>query len=63
MMDRYKHQTTKLDQFFLCKDSAWATRDISYGKIVGEVKTTYTFYYKTNKLENDGLFLKEFLGL
>lgn len=42
--------------------SAWATKILPNGEIVGEVTKPYTFHYKTNKPEKDGLFCERIFG-
>ncbi|KAH0858375.1 hypothetical protein HID58_086636, partial [Brassica napus] len=42
--------------------SAWATKKIPNGEILGEVTKPYTFHYKTNKREKDGLFCERIFG-
>ncbi|KAL8472425.1 hypothetical protein ACS0TY_029580 [Phlomoides rotata] len=42
--------------------SAWATKILPNGEIVGEVTKPYTFHYKTNKPEKGGLFCERIFG-
>ena len=41
---------------------AWANKILPNGEIVGEVTKPYTFHYKTNKPEKDGLFCERISG-
>ncbi|KAL3613064.1 DNA-directed RNA polymerase subunit beta' [Castilleja foliolosa] len=40
----------------------WAAKILPNGEIVGEVTKPYTFHYKTNKPEKDGLFCERIFG-
>ncbi|KAG5585928.1 hypothetical protein H5410_046362 [Solanum commersonii] len=42
--------------------SVWATKMLPNVEIVGEVTKPYTFHYKTNKLEKNGLFCERIFG-
>nr|QWL16034.1 RNA polymerase beta' subunit [Plantago macrorhiza] len=58
MIDRYKHQQLRIGLVSPQQISAWATKILPNGEVVGEVTKPYTFHYKTNKPEKDGLFCK-----
>lgn len=62
MIDRYKHQQLRIGSVSPEQISAWAEKILPNGKIVGEVKKPYTFHYKTNKPEKDGLFCERIFG-
>nr|YP_010407997.1 RNA polymerase beta' subunit [Lycopus europaeus]URF20971.1 RNA polymerase beta' subunit [Lycopus europaeus] len=62
MIDRYKHQQLRIGLVSPQQISAWATKILPNGKIVGEVTKPYTFHYKTNKPEKDGLFCERIFG-
>nr|YP_010550708.1 RNA polymerase beta' subunit [Sonerila obliqua]UTM92853.1 RNA polymerase beta' subunit [Sonerila obliqua] len=62
MIDRYKHQQLRIESVSPQKISAWATKILPNGEIVGEVTKPYTFHYKTNKPEKDGLFCERIFG-
>nr|QJS33400.1 RNA polymerase beta' subunit [Wenchengia alternifolia] len=62
MIDRYKHQQLKIGLVSPQQISAWATKILPNGEIVGEVTKPYTFHYKTNKPEKDGLFCERIFG-
>ncbi|KAL2892574.1 DNA-directed RNA polymerase subunit beta' [Bienertia sinuspersici] len=62
MIDQYKHQQLRFGSVLPQKISAWATKILPNGEIVGEVIKPYTFYYKTNKSEKDGLFCERIFG-
>nr|QFQ37712.1 RNA polymerase beta' subunit [Phyllagathis gigantifolia] len=62
MIDRYKHQQLRIESVSPQKISAWANKILPNGKIVGEVTKPYTFHYKTNKPEKDGLFCERIFG-
>nr|AWH09575.1 RNA polymerase beta' subunit [Asclepias speciosa] len=62
MIDRYKHQQLRIGSVSPQQISAWATKILPNGEIVGEVKKPYTFHYKTNKPEKDGLFCERIFG-
>nr|UTM94903.1 RNA polymerase beta' subunit [Allomorphia sp. 828]UTM94904.1 RNA polymerase beta' subunit [Allomorphia sp. 828] len=62
MIDRYKHQQLRIESVSPQKISAWANKILPNGEIVGEVKKPYTFHYKTNKPEKDGLFCERIFG-
>nr|WCF05577.1 RNA polymerase beta' subunit [Cuscuta japonica] len=62
MIDRYKHQQLQIGSVSPQQISAWATKILPNGEIVGEVKKPYTFLYKTNKPEKDGLFCERIFG-
>jgi len=59
MIDRYKHQQLRIGLVSPQQISAWATKILPNGEIVGEVTKPYTFHYKTNKPEKDGLFCEQ----
>nr|UTM98225.1 RNA polymerase beta' subunit [Anerincleistus sp. 697] len=62
MIDRYKHQQLRIESVSPQKISAWANKLLPNGEIVGEVTKPYTFHYKTNKPEKDGLFCERIFG-
>nr|QWW89623.1 RNA polymerase beta' subunit [Gentiana leucomelaena] len=62
MIDKYKHQQLQIGSISPQQISAWATKILPNGKIVGEVTKPYTFHYKTNKPEKDGLFCERIFG-
>nr|YP_009633035.1 RNA polymerase beta' subunit [Piper laetispicum]QBS47893.1 RNA polymerase beta' subunit [Piper laetispicum] len=62
MIDRYKHQQLRIGSVSPQQISAWANKILPNGKIVGEVTKPYTFHYKTNKPEKDGLFCERISG-
>nr|WFD60220.1 RNA polymerase beta' subunit [Brandisia swinglei]WFD60310.1 RNA polymerase beta' subunit [Brandisia swinglei]WFD60400.1 RNA polymerase beta' subunit [Brandisia swinglei] len=62
MIDRYKHQQIRIGLVSPQQISAWATKILPNGEIVGEVTKPYTFHYKTNKPEKDGLFCERIFG-
>nr|YP_010888878.1 RNA polymerase beta' subunit [Pedicularis gracilis]WJJ68727.1 RNA polymerase beta' subunit [Pedicularis gracilis] len=62
MIDRYKHQQLQIGLVSPQQISTWATKILPNGEIVGEVTKPYTFHYKTNKPEKDGLFCERIFG-
>nr|YP_010395236.1 RNA polymerase beta' subunit [Cneoridium dumosum]UQJ72764.1 RNA polymerase beta' subunit [Cneoridium dumosum] len=62
MIDRYKHQQLRIGSVSPQQINAWATKILPNGEIVGEVTKPYTFHYKTNKPEKDGLFCERIFG-
>nr|YP_009556574.1 RNA polymerase beta subunit [Drosophyllum lusitanicum]QBC67516.1 RNA polymerase beta subunit [Drosophyllum lusitanicum]QBC72922.1 RNA polymerase beta subunit [Drosophyllum lusitanicum]QBE87481.1 RNA polymerase beta' subunit [Drosophyllum lusitanicum] len=62
MIDPYKHQQLRIGSVSPQQISAWATKILPNGEIVGEVTKPYTFHYKTNKPEKDGLFCERIFG-
>nr|YP_010983735.1 RNA polymerase beta' subunit [Hydrangea arguta]WOK76837.1 RNA polymerase beta' subunit [Hydrangea arguta] len=62
MIDRYKHQQLRIGLVSPQQISAWANKLLPNGEIVGEVTKPYTFHYKTNKPEKDGLFCERIFG-
>nr|YP_009427899.1 RNA polymerase beta' subunit [Kingdonia uniflora]ASV47775.1 RNA polymerase beta' subunit [Kingdonia uniflora] len=62
MIDRYKHQQLRIGSVSPQQISAWANKMLPNGEIVGEVTKPYTFHYKTNKPEKDGLFCQRIFG-
>nr|UQU34877.1 RNA polymerase beta' subunit [Ardisia gigantifolia] len=62
MIDRYKHQQLRIGSVSPQQISAWAKKVLPNGEIVGEVTKPYTFHYKTNKPEKDGLFCERIFG-
>uniref|UniRef100_UPI0030015AE8 RNA polymerase beta' subunit n=1 Tax=Didymocarpus anningensis TaxID=3120011 RepID=UPI0030015AE8 len=62
MIDRYKHQQLQIGLVSPQQISAWSTKILPNGEIVGEVTKPYTFHYKTNKPEKDGLFCERIFG-
>nr|YP_011004126.1 RNA polymerase beta' subunit [Crassula volkensii]WPS93389.1 RNA polymerase beta' subunit [Crassula volkensii] len=62
MIDRYKHQQLRIGLVSPQQISAWSNKILPNGEIVGEVTKPYTFHYKTNKPEKDGLFCERIFG-
>nr|YP_010375590.1 RNA polymerase beta' subunit [Wikstroemia micrantha]QXU59748.1 RNA polymerase beta' subunit [Wikstroemia micrantha] len=62
MIDRYKHQQLRIGSVSPQQISAWANKTLPNGEKVGEVTKPYTFHYKTNKPEKDGLFCERIFG-
>nr|WGM65669.1 RNA polymerase beta' subunit [Chuniophoenix hainanensis]WGM65755.1 RNA polymerase beta' subunit [Chuniophoenix nana] len=62
MIDRYKHQQLRIGPVSPQQIRAWANKILPNGEIVGEVTKPYTFHYKTNKPEKDGLFCERIFG-
>nr|YP_010539642.1 RNA polymerase beta' subunit [Coelogyne niana]UYF13772.1 RNA polymerase beta' subunit [Coelogyne chen-tsii]UYF13950.1 RNA polymerase beta' subunit [Coelogyne niana] len=62
MIDQYKHQQLRIGPVSPQQIKAWAKRILPNGEIVGEVTKPYTFHYKTNKPEKDGLFCERISG-
>nr|YP_010266761.1 RNA polymerase beta' subunit [Triadica sebifera]UIF92068.1 RNA polymerase beta' subunit [Triadica sebifera] len=62
MIDPYKHQQLRIGSVSPQQISAWANKILPNGEIVGEVTKPYTFHYKTNKPEKDGLFCERIFG-
>nr|UBS92121.1 RNA polymerase beta' subunit [Primula obconica subsp. obconica]UBS92204.1 RNA polymerase beta' subunit [Primula obconica subsp. obconica] len=62
MIDRYKHQQLRIGSVSPQQISAWANKILPNGEIVGEVTKPYTFHYKTNKPEKNGLFCERIFG-
>nr|AJE71951.1 RNA polymerase beta ' subunit [Baptisia bracteata]AJE72377.1 RNA polymerase beta ' subunit [Baptisia alba] len=62
MIDQYKHQQLRIGLVSPQQISAWAKKILPNGEIVGEVTKPYTFHYKTNKPEKDGLFCERIFG-
>nr|YP_010544365.1 RNA polymerase beta' subunit [Antirrhinum hispanicum]UYG22180.1 RNA polymerase beta' subunit [Antirrhinum hispanicum] len=62
MIDRYKHQQLRIGLVSPQQISTWATKILPNGEVVGEVTKPYTFHYKTNKPEKDGLFCERIFG-
>nr|YP_009457852.1 RNA polymerase beta' subunit [Durio zibethinus]AUN44867.1 RNA polymerase beta' subunit [Durio zibethinus]QOZ40015.1 RNA polymerase beta' subunit [Durio zibethinus]WPN86042.1 RNA polymerase beta' subunit [Durio zibethinus] len=62
MIDRYKHQQLRIGSVSPQQISAWANKILPNGETVGEVTKPYTFHYKTNKPEKDGLFCERIFG-
>nr|YP_010894561.1 RNA polymerase beta' subunit [Dicranostigma lactucoides]WJW71431.1 RNA polymerase beta' subunit [Dicranostigma lactucoides] len=62
MIDRYKHQHLRIGSVSPEQISAWANKILPNGEVVGEVTKPYTFHYKTNKPEKDGLFCERIFG-
>nr|YP_009765581.1 RNA polymerase beta' subunit [Copaifera officinalis]QIS95858.1 RNA polymerase beta' subunit [Copaifera officinalis] len=62
MIDPYKHQQLRIGSVSPQQISAWAKKILPNGEIVGEVTKPYTFHYKTNKPEKDGLFCERIFG-
>nr|YP_009640164.1 RNA polymerase beta' subunit [Menispermum dauricum]YP_009825166.1 RNA polymerase beta' subunit [Menispermum canadense]UUL96200.1 RNA polymerase beta' subunit [Sinomenium acutum]QBZ73766.1 RNA polymerase beta' subunit [Menispermum dauricum]QBZ73851.1 RNA polymerase beta' subunit [Menispermum canadense]WCP17108.1 RNA polymerase beta' subunit [Menispermum dauricum]WCP17195.1 RNA polymerase beta' subunit [Menispermum dauricum] len=62
MIDRYKHQQLRIGSVSPQQIRAWATKILPNGEMVGEVTKPYTFHYKTNKPEKDGLFCERIFG-
>nr|QJF73098.1 RNA polymerase beta' subunit [Iris loczyi] len=62
MIDQYKHQQLRIGPVSPHQMRAWANKILPNGEIVGEVTKPYTFHYKTNKPEKDGLFCERISG-
>nr|WEB51333.1 RNA polymerase beta' subunit [Tetraena hamiensis var. qatarensis] len=62
MINQYKHQQLRIGSVSPQQISAWATKILPNGEIVGEVTKPYTLHYKTNKPERDGLFCERIFG-
>nr|UGK71445.1 RNA polymerase beta' subunit [Globba lancangensis] len=62
MIDRYKHQQLRIGLVSPQQIKAWANKILPNGEIVGKVTKPYTFHYKTNKPEKDGLFCERISG-
>nr|YP_009579814.1 DNA-directed RNA polymerase beta' chain [Holcoglossum quasipinifolium]QBK40438.1 DNA-directed RNA polymerase beta' chain [Holcoglossum quasipinifolium] len=62
MIDQYKHQQLQIGPVSPQQIKAWAKKILPNGEIVGEVTKPYTFHYKTNKPEKDGLFCERISG-
>nr|YP_010284898.1 RNA polymerase beta' subunit [Silene gracilicaulis]UKQ57292.1 RNA polymerase beta' subunit [Silene gracilicaulis]UKQ57372.1 RNA polymerase beta' subunit [Silene gracilicaulis] len=62
MIDQYKHQQLRIGLVSPKQIKAWATKILPNREIVGEVTKPYTFHYKTNKPEKDGLFCERIFG-
>nr|YP_010259606.1 RNA polymerase beta' subunit [Cymbidium haematodes]UIX52921.1 RNA polymerase beta' subunit [Cymbidium haematodes] len=62
MIDQYKHQQLRIGPVSPQQIMAWAKKILPNGEIVGEVTKPYTFHYKTNKPEKDGLFCERIFG-
>nr|YP_009461547.1 RNA polymerase beta' subunit [Ranunculus reptans]AUT82829.1 RNA polymerase beta' subunit [Ranunculus flammula]AUT82914.1 RNA polymerase beta' subunit [Ranunculus reptans] len=62
MIDRYKHQQLRIGLVSPQQIITWAKKILPNGEIVGEVTKPYTFHYKTNKPEKDGLFCERIFG-
>nr|YP_009765157.1 RNA polymerase beta' subunit [Brownea grandiceps]QIS95434.1 RNA polymerase beta' subunit [Brownea grandiceps] len=62
MIDPYKHQQLRIGSVSPQQISAWAKKILPNGEMVGEVTKPYTFHYKTNKPEKDGLFCERIFG-
>nr|YP_010428373.1 RNA polymerase beta' subunit [Dicranostigma leptopodum]USN94335.1 RNA polymerase beta' subunit [Dicranostigma leptopodum] len=62
MIDRYKHQHLRIGLVSPEQISAWANKILPNGEVVGEVTKPYTFHYKTNNPEKDGLFCERIFG-
>nr|YP_009341949.1 RNA polymerase beta' subunit [Aletris fauriei]ALV25572.1 RNA polymerase beta' subunit [Aletris fauriei] len=62
MIDRYKHQQLRIGPVSPQQIRAWANKILPNGEIVGKVTKPYTFHYKTNKPEKDGLFCERISG-
>nr|AEX94505.1 RNA polymerase beta [Dichelostemma congestum]AEX94506.1 RNA polymerase beta [Dichelostemma ida-maia] len=62
MIDQHKHQQLRIGPVSPQQIRAWANKILPNGEIVGEVTKPYTFHYKTNKPEKDGLFCERISG-
>ncbi|NP_904090.1 RNA polymerase beta' subunit (chloroplast) [Amborella trichopoda] len=62
MIDRYKHQQLRIGLVSPQQITAWANKILPNGEMVGEVTKPYTFHYKSNKPEKDGLFCERIFG-
>nr|QJX68237.1 RNA polymerase beta' subunit [Commelina communis] len=62
MIDRYKHQQLRIGLVSPEQIKVWADKILPNGEVVGEVTKPYTFHYKSNKPEKDGLFCERIFG-
>nr|WVH39598.1 RNA polymerase beta' subunit [Cleistocactus hyalacanthus] len=62
MIDQYKHQQLRIGSVSPQQISAWATKILPNGEIVGEVTNPNFFNPETNKPEKDGLFCERIFG-
>nr|WVH38586.1 RNA polymerase beta' subunit [Schlechtendalia luzulifolia] len=62
MIDHYTHQQLRIGLVSPQQISTWSNKILPNGEIVGEVTKPYTFHYKTNKPEKDGLFCERIFG-
>nr|YP_010696829.1 RNA polymerase beta' subunit [Hymenidium tsekuense]WCF69693.1 RNA polymerase beta' subunit [Hymenidium tsekuense] len=62
MIDQYKHQQLRIGSVSPQQINTWANKILPNGERVGEVTKPYTFHYKTNKPEKDGLFCERIFG-
>nr|AGE93189.1 RNA polymerase beta [Calectasia narragara] len=62
MIDRYKHQQLRIGLVSPQQIRDWVNKTLPNGEVVGEVTKPYTFHYKTNKPEKDGLFCERISG-
>nr|YP_009681126.1 RNA polymerase beta [Sagittaria trifolia]QDG01465.1 RNA polymerase beta [Sagittaria trifolia] len=62
MIDQHKHQQLRIGPVSPEQIRSWANKILPNGEVVGEVTKPYTFHYKTNKPEKDGLFCERIFG-
>nr|UDZ61164.1 RNA polymerase beta subunit [Limnocharis flava] len=62
MIDRYKYQQLRIGPVSPEQIRSWADKILPNGEVVGEVKKTSAFNYKTDKPEKDGLFCERIFG-
>nr|QHW08229.2 RNA polymerase beta' subunit [Caldesia parnassifolia] len=62
MIDRYKHQQLRIGPVSPEQIRSWANKTLPNGEVVGEVTNAYTFHYKSDKPEKDGLFCERIFG-
>nr|QBE88723.1 RNA polymerase beta' subunit [Hypertelis spergulacea] len=62
MIDQFKHEQVRIGLVSPEQISAWATKILPNGRIVGEVTNAFTFNYKTNKPVTGGLFCERIFG-
>nr|YP_010615193.1 RNA polymerase beta' subunit [Illigera cordata]WAS37667.1 RNA polymerase beta' subunit [Illigera cordata] len=62
MIDQYRHQQLRIGSASPQQISSWASKILPNGDRVGEVTKPYTFHYKSNKPEKDGLFCERIFG-
>nr|QGW13106.1 RNA polymerase beta' subunit [Apostasia shenzhenica] len=62
MIDQYKHQQLRIGPVSPQQIRVWANKILPNGEVIGEVTKPYTFHYKTNKPEKDGLFCERISG-
>nr|ATG24874.1 RNA polymerase beta' subunit [Lobelia heterophylla subsp. heterophylla] len=62
MIDRYKHQQLRIGLVSPEQIRIWATKILPNGELVGEVTNHFSFHYKTNKPQKNGLFCERIFG-